>query len=752
MSSKIRSKVLKVIVKAPMNNEINNLYEFGEFKFDSKKGKLWQKNSLISLSPKATELLALLLEKKGEFVDKQEIFETVWKDTFVEDGVLTQNIYTLRKALGNDADGLPIIENKTRLGYRITVAVFCDTEMRRNEDAEIGRRGDTEKIQITPIDNESVSPKIPTSPHRRVAASILITVAVIAIAAIGYRYFRPNIASYFRKPFESVKFAQLTNTSDLASATLSHDGNFLAYIRQNKVYLKDIGSNKEIPLEIPNVPSFRSLEFSADGNFLYFCNNSAYNSGSKILKVSRFGGDTELVVEKNQGLFSVSPDNRFIAYYGDVISQGLKLIIRDLETGNEREVLQLDSFLSTVTNSSSLSWSPDGKRILSATQSIVAAGSQLFMIDVEKATSNEIKIPKLRRFQEAHWLPDGENFIVSATDNGRIYHLWKVYYPDLDIQPLTTGLSSFERPIVSRDGKKILAMQTTNNSNLFTATDANLNEQKQLTTGNTNKFGQTSLTWTNDTEMLFSSQAENEAVENFWLIDSNSQAKRQITAEKDAAMNNVMSDGKSIFYTTIRNQFANIEKIDVGGGNLAKLTNGNDGQRRSPQISPDGSSLYYIFRDSKGSKIMRLNSFDQKEEIWFEDEKVSCGLYLQMSPDGKYLTCPNWRPRTSNDADKHNAELAVISIETKSVFQYIPIERVSPNFRFSPDSKAIEFIAALDSGTQIMRQHFNQSEPTAILSMPKDRIFNFAWSKNGKNLAISRGQQIRDAVLLTDFQ
>ncbi len=741
LSSKIRSKILKEIIKAIMSNEINNLYEFSGFKFDRKKGKLWRNDDLILLSPKATELLALLLEKKGEFIDKEEIFEKVWADTFVEDGVLTQNIYTLRKALVNDADGLPIIENKKRLGYRIT--------------APINLIENSNGIHLSQTAEPFISENKPTSTTKKSSKSILIFTSLAILLSLtsffGYRYFRPNIAAFFRKPIESVRFTQLTNTGDLATATLSPDGNFLAFIRQNKVYLKDIASNKEIPLEIPNVPSFRSLEFSADGNFIYFCNNSAYNASSKILKVSRFGGDTQLIIERNQGLFSLSPDNKFIAYYGAFISQGIKLIVRNLETGEERQILQLDSTQSTVTNSSSLSWSPDGKKILSSTQSIVTASSQLFVIDVETANGEEVKIPKLRRFQEAHWLADGENFIVSATENGRIYHLWKVYYPSGDIQSLTTGLSSFEKPIVSADGTKILAMQTINNSNLFTANNANLNEQKQLTTGNTNKFGQTSLTWTNDQEIIVSSQLENDTVENFWLIDSNGQGKRQITAEKTSSPSTAISDGKSIFYGIIRTQFSNIEKIDAGGGNLVQVTNGNDAQRRSPQISPDGNSLYYIFRNQNGSKIMRLNLLDQKEEIWLEDEKIQCGLYLQMSSDGKYLACPNWRVRTANDSDKHNSELVIISTETKSVLQYIPIERISPNFRFSPDSKAIEFIAALESGTQIMRQGFDESEPKPILSMPKDRIFNFTWSKSGKNLAVSRGQQIRDAVLLSEF-
>lgn len=71
--------------------------------------------------------------------------------------------------------------------------------------------------------------------------------------------------------------------------------------------------------------------------------------------------------------------------------------------------------------------------------------------------------------------------------------------------------------------------------------------------------------------------------------------------------------------------------------------------------------------------------------------------------------------------------------------------------RFSPDSKAVEFTANLDTGIRILRQGFEESEAKPILQMPKDYIFNFAWSKDGKKIAISRGQQYRDAVLLSEF-
>ena len=111
-----------------MSNEFNNIYEFGRFRFDARTGILRRDDERVSLSPKATELLKLLLERGGELVTKQEIFDAVWAETFVEDGVLTQNIYTLRQTLGLNSDGKQIIENVPRRGYRFNAPVLQKTD------------------------------------------------------------------------------------------------------------------------------------------------------------------------------------------------------------------------------------------------------------------------------------------------------------------------------------------------------------------------------------------------------------------------------------------------------------------------------------------------------------------------------------------------------------------------------------------------------------------------------------------------
>ena len=62
------------------------------------------------LEPKAFDLLVLLLERQGQVVTKQEILDTVWRQTAVTDNALTRIVAHLRKALGDDARDARYIE------------------------------------------------------------------------------------------------------------------------------------------------------------------------------------------------------------------------------------------------------------------------------------------------------------------------------------------------------------------------------------------------------------------------------------------------------------------------------------------------------------------------------------------------------------------------------------------------------------------------------------------------------------------
>jgi DNA-binding winged helix-turn-helix (wHTH) protein len=102
----------------------NNLYyEFGPYLFNLSERVLKRAGETISLTPKAAEILFILVTKAGQLVEKDELLKEVWPDTFVEESNLSQNIFYLRKALGDDRAGPRYIETVPRRGYRFIATV-----------------------------------------------------------------------------------------------------------------------------------------------------------------------------------------------------------------------------------------------------------------------------------------------------------------------------------------------------------------------------------------------------------------------------------------------------------------------------------------------------------------------------------------------------------------------------------------------------------------------------------------------------
>ena len=102
-----------------MSDKIRVLYEFEDFRLDAASPCLWRGSELISIPPKALEMLTLLVTRKGEIVSREELIETVWKDTFVEEGNINYTISLLRKIFDNK----DLIKTIPRHGYRFTAPV-----------------------------------------------------------------------------------------------------------------------------------------------------------------------------------------------------------------------------------------------------------------------------------------------------------------------------------------------------------------------------------------------------------------------------------------------------------------------------------------------------------------------------------------------------------------------------------------------------------------------------------------------------
>src|SRR5262245_38211803 len=146
------SSSFQEVLNSGMSQSSNKLYEFGAFRLNAVERVLWRGEEMIVLPPKVFDTLWMLVKEEGRVVSKSELMDAIWANAFVEEGNLSQNIYTLRRALGVDEHGRQFIETVPRRGYRFAVPV------RLLDDAPTNGANDSQTI--TPSQAAPVSPSV----------------------------------------------------------------------------------------------------------------------------------------------------------------------------------------------------------------------------------------------------------------------------------------------------------------------------------------------------------------------------------------------------------------------------------------------------------------------------------------------------------------------------------------------------------------------------------------------------------------
>ena len=96
---------------------------FGEYRFQLDTGQLWFRGQEVRLTPKAADVLKILVSNAGSPVSKSDLFASVWPDVAVTDDALTTCIQELRRVLGDDARRPQFIETRHRRGYQFIAPV-----------------------------------------------------------------------------------------------------------------------------------------------------------------------------------------------------------------------------------------------------------------------------------------------------------------------------------------------------------------------------------------------------------------------------------------------------------------------------------------------------------------------------------------------------------------------------------------------------------------------------------------------------
>jgi DNA-binding winged helix-turn-helix (wHTH) protein/tetratricopeptide (TPR) repeat protein len=184
------------------------LYEFGPFRVDPDKRVLLRENQPVALTPKAFETLLILLRRSREVVSKDELMKAIWPDAFVEEANLSQNIFILRKALGDTAEERRYIVTLPGRGYRFVEEVRTVTQ--DGQDVVVSSRSSSQVV----LHANAPGQVLPTVLTRRLGRKYAFGIAaVLTTIVIGLVFFFPPSKPAVLTEKDSVLIADFTNST-----------------------------------------------------------------------------------------------------------------------------------------------------------------------------------------------------------------------------------------------------------------------------------------------------------------------------------------------------------------------------------------------------------------------------------------------------------------------------------------------------------------------------------------------------------
>jgi len=416
---------------------------FGVYEIDPRAGELRRGGVKIKIQEQPYQVLALLLERPGEVVSREELKRRLWPaDTFVDfDHSLNAAIKRLRDVLRDSADNPRFIETLARRGYRFLAPV----------------------TGVFPAEERAAAPLLTDSRSTRKARAPWIAAgAILALTCIFVGFHIGNRAARAEVPRE----ARLTaNSPDVPvyRAAISPDARLLAYTDPRGLFLREIAREDSHQLLLPTGLKAYVVSWFPDGSHLLVGGMQSDGEKPALWSVSILGGSSRRISdETDSGV--VSPDGtKIAALRGNEKLNASELWLMNSDGGQPSKVLDISSY------SNALAWSPGGTRLAYMKFSYWPGekNSEVQIETVDLASGKRsIAFADERIGGGLVWSRDGRLFFSRIDENSNIKSdIWALRIDERtgeargDIVRLTNSPDWKPRPEVSSDGKKLIFLR-----------------------------------------------------------------------------------------------------------------------------------------------------------------------------------------------------------------------------------------------------------------------------------------------------
>ena len=261
------------------------LVAFGPFVFDRPNRLLSKDGVEVPLPPRVLGVLALLVERPGQLVTKQELISAVWRDAFVTETSLAEAVSVLRQTLGDDPQRPIYIQTLHRRGYRLIAEVRDFSRDVAGSPPRSDRSADGGGVQL----QGSAAVAAP-DPEPRLSLLFPWTITLFAVLITSVAVWK-YVTATPSPPRPVARFtlslpAGLTLSAGGAPFSVSRDGAVIAFAgcrgADCGIYLRPLSQAE--PTLVAGTSGGAAPFFSPDGRWL------GYFAGGRLQKIALAGG------------------------------------------------------------------------------------------------------------------------------------------------------------------------------------------------------------------------------------------------------------------------------------------------------------------------------------------------------------------------------------------------------------------------------------------------------------------------------
>jgi serine/threonine protein kinase len=573
--------------------------------------------------------------------------------------------------------------------------------------------------------------------QNKIGTGLTALILLVVLAAAGYGVYSLLNRNH-PAPFQNITLKKITDTGKAALVAISPDGKYIMNVvsdnGQESLWLRNLPTSSNTQVIPASQTHYTALQFSPDGNYLYFERSEPGSDAlHNLYRAPVLGGAPEKLISDIDSNVSFSPDAKRFVYlrYNSPQPGRFQLIIHSLDTGEDKVLLE-DAISAGL---QAPAWSPNGKIIVCLTFNAPNALSGLITIDLASGKRHLFSSSATTVFNKPTWLPDGSGLIVLSQFIGAQIAL--VSYPDGKVTPITHDTNSYSDISLAADGNTLVAVMSESHYNLSIgpAAAVNSNQFKPITaTQQFSGFG-----WTTDGQLIVPSESGLD------LINSDTGIKSQIALQPGfaAVSPSMCANGRYLVYgaiATAGNSNLDVWRMDAGGGNFKQLS--SEKLDQNPVCSPDGRWVVYQNQLDDGALMKVPIDGGQPEKLSAE----LAGSGPTFSPDGKWIAFARF-PHSGD----HKEKLALISVDSGKIEKSMDFQKISnTDIRFAYDGKSVVYSFADAGVDNLWQQPLDGSPGKQITNFETERIRTFHYSPDGSKLGITRGHTENDVVLISN--